>query len=133
MTLSSQEVEKRAPVWEALAELFVGKELQEYDYQYIARSLRNCGYPTDVLETILRDEVTPVFRSNIGVLSIPEMEGWSGDTIKSAVLDHLENTRLASRIRSWLRPQAPRPPTVVQDRWDKVKRLLTSTGQLPAA
>ena len=36
-------LERRAPVWEALSEVFVGKELQAYEYAGIAKALRLSG------------------------------------------------------------------------------------------
>ena len=126
MTLSSSEVDKRMPVWEALSELFVGKELQEYDYQYIADTLSQSGYSMDVLETILRNEVTPVFRENIGVFSIPEMEGWNRETIKAVILDHLNKPqRFLQMIWFWRQRHVRQPPIIVQDRWHNVKHLLS--------
>lgn len=125
MDLSSLEIDKRTPVWEALSELFVGKELQEYDYRYIADVLSRSGYSLDVLETILQDEVTPVFRENIGIFSIPEMEGWNSEAIKSAILNHLNRPKhFLQRIWSWKRQDKRRLPTIVQDRWHNVKGRL---------
>ena len=77
--------ERRAPVWEALSELFVGKELQDYDYAGIAKTLRLSGYSVDELEKVLREEVAPVFRSNLSALAVPEMEGWAQDTVVKEV------------------------------------------------
>lgn len=52
-------LERRAPVWQALSELFVGKELQDYDYAAIAETLRGSKYSLDELEKVLHEEVAP--------------------------------------------------------------------------
>jgi hypothetical protein len=73
--------EARAPGWEALAELFVGKDLQKYDYVAIADTLRQSGYSVDELDRILRYEVAPVFAEDLSPLAVPEMQGSTRETV----------------------------------------------------
>ncbi len=47
-------LERRAPVWEALSELFVGKQLEDYDYAAIAETLRRSGYSVRLAGAALR-------------------------------------------------------------------------------
>jgi hypothetical protein len=61
---------RHANAWPALSELFVGRELQDYDYQAIARSLGQAGLSTDELERVLWDQVAPVFGSNLAWLTL---------------------------------------------------------------
>ncbi|WP_422664569.1 DUF7079 family protein [Trinickia sp.] len=65
IAIEPSNLERRAPVWEALSELFAGKEFQDYDHAGIAKTLRLSGYSLDELENVLREEVAPVFRSNL--------------------------------------------------------------------
>ncbi|TKC83113.1 hypothetical protein FAZ69_25835 [Trinickia terrae] len=118
------EIASRAPVWEALSELFVGKELQDYDYAAIAKALRESGYSLDELEQVLHQEVAPVFRSNLSPLAVPEMEGWAQETVATEVLAHLERKpRGLSRIvKRWI-PAKTLPP-LANERWIKVRSLL---------
>jgi len=118
-------LERRAPVWEALSELFVGKELQDYDYAGIARTLRQSGYSLEELEKVLREEVAPVFRSNLSLLAIPEMEGWTQDTVVKEILAYLERERTGlSRLLSHL--VMPRTlPDAATKRWQQIRVLLS--------
>lgn len=66
-----RDTERRAPVWEALAEMFIGRELQEYDYAAIAETLGASGYAREELEYLLHDEIAPVVRSNLSYWPCP--------------------------------------------------------------
>lgn len=117
--------ERRAPVWEALSELFVGKELQDYDYAGIAKTLRLSGYSVDELEKVLREEVAPVFRSNLSSLAIPEMEGWAQDTVVKEVRAYLERERTGL---SWLLRHLGTSralPDAATKRWQRIRTLLS--------
>ena len=123
-TFDASETEKRTHVWEALSELFVGKELQGCDYRHIAGILRQSGYPMQVLESILREEVAPVFYRNLGASAVPEMKGGSRESIKSAVLEYLNaRSKFFWRALTWKWQQERRLNTV-KDRWQIVKQLL---------
>ncbi|CAB3695493.1 DUF7079 family protein [Trinickia soli] len=117
--------ERRAPVWEALSELFVGKELQDYDYAGIAKTLRLSGYSVDELEKVLREEVAPVFRSNLSALAVPEMEGWAQDTVVKEIRAYLERERTGlSRLLTRLGTSRALPD-VATKRWLQIRSLLS--------
>src|SRR4051812_40244042 len=121
--LDPKDIERRAPVWEALSELFVGKELQDYDYRHIAKTLSNSGYALSEIEEILRNEVAPVFHRNLSPLGIPEMEGWSRDSVVTEVLQHInEPPGFATRIlpKTWIQEQQM---ASVRERWRAVQQL----------
>jgi hypothetical protein len=118
-------LERRAPVWEALSELFVGKELQDYDCASIAKTLRVSGYSLDEIEKVLREEVAPVFRSNLSALAIPEMEGWAQDTVVNEIRAYLERERTGL---SWLLTRLATSrtlPDVATKRWLQIRSLLS--------
>lgn len=117
-------LERRAPVWEALSELFVGKELQDYDYAGIAKTLRLSGYSLEELEKVLREEVAPVFRSNLSALAVPEMEGWGQDTVVKEVRAYLERERTGlSRLLARLGTSGTLPD-VAAKRWVLLRSVL---------
>jgi hypothetical protein len=115
---------RRAPVWEALSELFVGRELQDYDYAAIADTLRQSGYPLDELDRILRDEVAPVFGKNLSPLAVPEMEGWTRETVVEDIQAHL--ARRETGLLRVLKRIVPRQPLakVASYRWQRVRLRL---------
>lgn len=118
-------LERRAPVWEALSELFVGRELQDYDYAGIAKTLRLSGYSLAEIEKVLREEVAPVFRNNLSALAIPEMEGWAQDTVVKEIRTYLERERTGL---SWLLTRlvpSRALPDVATKRWLHIRSLLS--------
>ena len=118
-------LEHRAPVWEALSELFVGKELQDYDYAGIAETLRASGYSVDELDKVLREEVAPVFRSNLSALAVPEMEGWAHDTVVEEIRAYLERERTGiSRLLMRLGTSRALPDAATM-RWQRIRSLLS--------
>lgn len=127
-SLYENEIERRVPVWIALSELFAGKELQDYDYRYIAETLRNSGYATLQLEDILNGEVTPVFHFNLGLLAFPEHEGWSENNVKDLILEKLHSKPTLTEIllpKKWLlKIRLGYSASTVRARWQVVKEML---------
>lgn len=121
------EIKRRVPVWSALSGLFVGKELQGYDYAYLAESLRDSGYSIPQLETILNEEVTPVFHFNLGLLALPEHEGWADESVKDLILEKLHaRPTLAEAVlpKKWLlKMRLGYSADIVRDRWNIVKSM----------
>ncbi|MCW7538418.1 hypothetical protein OOT46_11260 [Aquabacterium sp. A7-Y] len=122
MALTPEELTRRAPVWIALSDLFVGKELQDYDIRSIADRLLESGFTLDDIESILRDEVAPVFGSNLGALAVTEMEGWNDAAVIEAVSQYL------SHPPRWLQRQVLQwkpADKLVESRWRTVLSLIT--------
>lgn len=118
-------LERRAPVWEALSELFVGKELQDYDYADIAETLRVSGYSLDELENVLREEVAPVFRSNLSPLAVPEMEGWAQEAVVKEIRAYLDREKTClSRLLARLGTSRALPDAATR-RWQRIRSLLS--------
>ncbi|KVT37140.1 hypothetical protein WL19_30810 [Burkholderia ubonensis] len=118
------DTKRRAPVWQALAELFVGRELQDHDYKWVAGILQSSGYSLDELEHILREEVAPVYRHNISALVMPyEMDGWTLDEVTTDIRAYLAHPRngLQKLLKRFVTRKLPVP---VDIRWDKVRSLL---------
>lgn len=125
MAPPASEPENRVQVWTALAELFVARELQDYDYRSIAQTLRAAGIGAAELGNILRDEVAPAFMGNFsGLNPMPEMEGWSENEVRERV------PAAMARSRGWwqrqfrrLRPDPLRHP-VLRERCRALLELL---------
>lgn len=119
-----REAARRAPVWTALSNLFVGSVLDEVDYRSIADALAASGYSLEELDRVLRDEVAPVFATNLSLSPTPEMLGWSDEGVRELVLAHLRRQRHPWRTwvpTGWLRD---RQVALVADRWAEVRRRL---------
>ena len=60
-----EDIQRRRPVWEALSELFLDTELQEYDFARVSRVLAESGYTNEELHSILFREVFPACVPNL--------------------------------------------------------------------
>lgn len=125
MTPSTPDTENRAQVWTALAELFVARELQDYDYRSIAETLRAAQIGAVELADILRDEVAPAFMGNLsGLNPVPEMEGWSENEVRERVDAARQRSRgLGQRLLRRLRADPLRHPAL-QERYRILLGLL---------
>lgn len=118
MAPSTSDPENRVQVWTALAELFVARELQDYDYRSIAETLRAAQIGSVELADILRDEVAPAFMGNLsGFNPVPEMEGWSENEVRERVTAAMARSQgWGQRLLKRLRPD-PLKDLVLQDRY----------------
>lgn len=89
LTLTDAELIARVPVWHALSELFTGRELQEYDYQWMAEVLKKSGLNREEIFRIVDEEVAPALQANLLYNPMPVMDGWSEEDIKRLVTAYL--------------------------------------------
>ncbi|WP_447727384.1 DUF7079 family protein [Sphingomonas koreensis] len=83
--LDSAEVERRLPLWTALADLFLDTDVM-LSVPYIARTIVEGGWQIDEAEAALRWEVRPAFYVNL--LDIAgEWAGWHPDFVRERVLE----------------------------------------------
>lgn len=125
--LDEPTIARRVPVWSALSDLFLGRELQDADYRYIAGRLRDSGYSLTELQGILSEEVAPVFHTNLSLLMpTPEMDGWSEDSVRESVLDYLARSpTMTDRLlpKKW---RSDRQLAKIDAKWKTVQMLLTA-------
>lgn len=127
MVQSVSDIERRVKVWTALAELFVARELQDYDYRSIAETLRESQLTSPEALNILRGEVAPAFMPNLSALNpVPAMECWSEDEVRQKVLAVLrESQGIARRLLGAFRRDPMQHP-VLQARWQAVQKMLST-------
>ncbi|WP_105601104.1 DUF7079 family protein [Cronobacter sakazakii] len=89
MHLTDAEIASRVPVWHALSEIFTGRELQDYDYRWMAQVLKASGKNREEILTILDEEVAPVLQMNLLYSPAPVMQGWSEEDVKERVLEYV--------------------------------------------
>ncbi|MDV5353337.1 hypothetical protein QM201_00020 [Enterobacter asburiae] len=89
MHLTEAQLMTRVPVWHALSELFTGRELQDYDYRWMAQRLRESGVSREDIFVILDEEVAPALQTNLLYNPTPVMDGWSEDDIKQLVTEYV--------------------------------------------
>jgi len=89
-SLNDVELIARVPVWHALSELFSGRELQEYDYQWMAEVLKKSRLNREEIFRIVDEEVPPALQANLLYNPTPVMDGWSEEDIKQLVTAYLK-------------------------------------------
>ena len=72
------EKEERIEIWRALSDLFLDTEINEVNYQYIARIVSESSLSLTEIENILWHEVYPVLESNLRSVA-GVWDGWSDE------------------------------------------------------
>ncbi|MDC0726098.1 hypothetical protein POH93_11930 [Phytobacter diazotrophicus] len=90
MHIAESALASRVPVWYALSELFTGRELQDYDYRWMAQVIKESGLSRETIFVILDEEVAPALQANIIYNPTPVMEGWSVEDIKKLVAEYIK-------------------------------------------
>ncbi|EOC1352505.1 hypothetical protein ACI096_003505 [Cronobacter dublinensis] len=89
MHLNEDELIRRIPVWYALSELFTGRELQDYDYRWMAQVLKESGLSREKIFLILDEEVAPALQANLLYNPTPVMDGWTEEDVKRLVMEYV--------------------------------------------
>jgi len=89
MHFTEGEIRSRVPVWYALSELFTGRELQDYDYRWMAQVLKESGLSREEIFEILDEEVAPALQANLLYNPTPVMDGWTEEDVKRLVTEYV--------------------------------------------
>ncbi|ELY2855747.1 hypothetical protein SMC92_002820 [Cronobacter dublinensis] len=89
MHLNEDELIRSIPVWYALSELFTGRELQDYDYRWMAQVLKESGLSREKIFLILDEEVAPALQANLLYNPTPVMDGWTEEDVKRLVMEYV--------------------------------------------
>lgn len=113
LQLSETEIKRRRPVWAALSDLFLDTEVRPLVGNAAAACLSS-GYSDQELQTIWRQEVSPVLAKNL-LSPAGEWAGFDLDWLESEILQrrpkwtdrfatrpNLESWNEVCRLRTWL-------------------------------
>ena len=89
MHFTEAELVSRVPVWYALSELFTGRELQDYDYRWMAQVLKESGFSREEIFVILDEEVAPALQANLLYNPTPVMDGWTEEDVTRLVTEYV--------------------------------------------
>lgn len=89
MHLTKAQLAGRVPVWYALSELFTGRELQDYDYRWMAQVLQKSGLSREEIFVILDKEVAPALQANLLYNPTPVMDGWTEQDVNRLVTEYV--------------------------------------------
>ncbi|PIF46020.1 hypothetical protein CLU96_3038 [Chryseobacterium sp. 52] len=87
--LNSINSKERKPIWIALSDLYLDTELQDHDFQYIAKIILESPYTFEEVKTINKYEVFPVLQSNL-LHPTGEWVGFNEKWLVEAITAHLE-------------------------------------------
>lgn len=105
----------RLKVWQALSWLFLDTEVDERDFAYIARVVRQTGYSAEQTRIILWNEVYPVLGSNLRSVA-GEWAGWSDEWL----MENLQPSQGPAKSRwGWVAKEIRRC-------WEQVEQQLAA-------
>lgn len=90
MSAIPADFEQRLPVWHALSDLFVDTELNDRDYQFIARRLQASMLPAAKIRRILVEEVGPAFFFNV-VSVAGNWTGWPVESVREIMTEFFQH------------------------------------------
>ncbi len=116
------EINQRMPIWCALSDLFLDTEMQTCGHRHIAKVIAQSGYSSKEVETILRNEVAPVFHVNLWSIA-GEWTSWAESDVEVMVVERLDNPVWWQKL-SWLRELIlNRYMVMIGKDWQEVKKL----------
>jgi len=68
---------------------FTSRELQDYDYRWIAQALKKSALSRKEIFTILDEEVAPAFQGNLLYNPTPVMDGWTEEDVKRLIIEYV--------------------------------------------
>jgi hypothetical protein len=101
-TLSPQELQSRAPVWEALADFWLDTELVDFQFDHIARVISVSSYSIAEVRAIHDYEVAPAVSANLASMA-GEWAGFDTEWLNAKCREYalLRHSRWF-RARIWL-------------------------------
>lgn len=86
---TSINIKERKPVWIALSDFYLDTELQDSDFQYVAKTILESPYGFEEVKKINIYEVFPVLQSNL-LQPAGEWAGFNEKWLIEAIMNHLE-------------------------------------------
>lgn len=90
-------IKERTPVWIALSDFYLDTELQDSDFQYIAKTILESPYTFEEIKSINTYEVFSVLQSNL-LQPAGEWAGFNEKWLIGAITAHLEKGNRLNRI-----------------------------------
>lgn len=123
--LTEPDIERRKPVWIALADLWLDTELQHYELRYIATVMKDSGYTLGELRNIYLYEVAPVVYQN---LLSPAGE-WAGFDQTWLVAEIERQLRRRSSLKHlMLRIKKPLMTYATKTEWQQLERMFDESS-----
>lgn len=124
---SQEELTRRQPVWNAIADLWLDTELQTWQFQYIARILNESHYTDAELVHIYSNEVAPVVYLNLTDIA-GEWAMFDEDWLHAEIIKKISNPSFWHRYGWQWRKQG-----ILKDVAEDWERVLTFLVRLQAS
>ena len=121
---SQEELTRRQPVWNAIADLWLDTELQTWQFQYIARILNESYYTDAELVHIYSNEVAPVVYLNLTDIA-GEWAMFDEDWLHAEIIKKISNPSFWHRYGWQWRKQG-----ILKDVAEDWKRILQALALL---
>ncbi len=122
--ISEQEIERRKPLWSAFSDLWLDNELQKYEIEHVAQTMKNSGYNFDELERIFFREVAPTVYKNAFSMT-GEWAGFDSEWLYRAIVENLLRQETNLFYRTWVNSAPGRflMTKMVQEDWNNIVDL----------
>lgn len=126
--LSSEEIEKRKPLWLAISDLWLDTEPVHSTRQMIVREMIASAYPLGEIECIYAQEVAPVVYSNL-LSTTGIWSAFNADWLYGAIIKNLTAQESSFFYRTWVKSAPGRflMTKMVSDDWKKIIELYKSS------
>ncbi len=97
MPFQKMKIEERKPIWTALSDFYLDTELDELDFQFIAKKIYESPYSFDDIKNINKYELFPVLQTNL--LSVAgEWAGFDEKWLIQRIIKSLERRNLITKF-----------------------------------
>ncbi len=119
--LTLDQINKRKPLWQALSDIWLDNELQDFERNHIVDLMRQTGYNFDELESIFYCEVAPAVYKNT-FSATGEWAGFDSDWLFNSILENIKKQESNFIHRFWVNSSAGKyiMTKMVEDDWKSI-------------
>lgn len=121
MKQASEDIEARRPVWWALSDLFLDTELDDFAYNYIARTCVDSPYSPKECSEILWHEVYPICLGNLFSMA-GVWEAFNQEWLENEIIRHVSTWRFC--FWKLLRRKQPLLGRIILSDWHEVQKRI---------
>ncbi|GEN72837.1 MULTISPECIES: DUF7079 family protein [Chryseobacterium] len=113
-------IEERKPVWIALSDFYLDTELQDFNFQYIVKTILESPYSFDDVKTINIYEVFPVLQPNL-LQAAGEWAGFNEKWLLEAITDYLKTKTVSDN--AMISTNYKKYAWMQEDYWQKLESI----------
>lgn len=111
---------ERQPIWIALSDFYLDTELQDFNFQYIAKTILESPYTFEDVKKINIYEVFPVLQSNL-LQPAGEWAGFNEEWLVETITAHLETKSIFKNLM--IRISYKKYGWMQEDYWVKLENI----------